>query len=100
VFLRAGPTDLRLGFEGLHALASVQLGQDPLKGHVFGFCNRSRTRVKLLFWDGSGLWLCCKRLEQGTFYWPSGDSPEVEPAQLHALLAGLDIKGTRKWYRR
>jgi transposase len=42
------------------------MGQDPLSGEVYAFCNRGRTRLKLLVWDGSGLWLCAKRLEQGT----------------------------------
>jgi len=101
VFLRPGPTDLRLGFEGLYALAEGQLQQKPLSGHLFVFCNRQRTRIKTLFWDGSGLWLCTKRLEQGTFAWPAaGASSEIDAARLHALIAGLDIRSERKWFRR
>ncbi|MEI6357646.1 MAG: IS66 family insertion sequence element accessory protein TnpB [Verrucomicrobiota bacterium] len=99
-FLRAGPTDLRLGFDGLFALVQGTLGQDPLSGHVYLFCNRSRTRIKALCWDGSGLWLSTKRLEKGTFAWLSGENLELEPAQLHALVAGLEIGGKREWYRR
>jgi hypothetical protein len=62
VFLRSGATDLRLGFDGLSALVKSHLGQDLLSGGLFVFCNRSRTRVKVLTFDGSGLWLCIKRL--------------------------------------
>jgi transposase len=100
VFLRAGATDLRLGFDGLHGLVQTQLQQDALSGHLFVFCNRARTRIKLLTWDGSGLWLCAKRLEQGTFAWPASGDSEVAAAQLQALLAGLEVKGERAWYRR
>lgn len=100
VFVRAGPTDLRKGFEGLFALVGEQLGQDPLSGHLFVFCNRERTRIKILTWDGSGLWLCAKRLERGTFAWPAAGDAEVETAQLHALLSGLEVQGRREWYRR
>jgi hypothetical protein len=60
VFVREGATDLRLGFEGLYGLVEQQLKQDPLSGHLFVFCNRQRTRIKILTWDGSGLWLCTK----------------------------------------
>lgn len=100
VFVRAGATDLRLGFDGLHGLVQTQLKQDPLSGHVFVFCNRSRTRVKLLSWDGSGLWLCAKRLERGNFAWPRAGDLELEPAALQALLAGLETLGQRDWFRK
>jgi len=64
VYLATGATDMRKGFEGLHGLARDVLGQDPLSGHVFLFANRARTRLKILFWDGSGHWVCSKRLER------------------------------------
>jgi transposase len=98
VFVREGATDLRLGFEGLFALVEQQLRQDPLSGHLFVFCNRQRTRMKILTWDGSGLWLCTKRLEQGTF--ARAEHGEIDAAGFQALIGGLEVKGRRKWFRR
>jgi transposase len=100
IFLRAGATDLRLGFAGLHALVETQLKQDILAGHVYVFCNHSRNRMKALAWDGSGLCLYIKRLETGTFRWIGEGDSEVGAAELQALLAGLEIRGQRAWYRR
>ena len=57
VFLRKGPTDLRLGFDGLRALVVNVIKEEPTSGHLFVFCNRVRNRLRCLFWDGSGLWL-------------------------------------------
>ena len=70
VFVAIAPVDLRAGFNQLFALSRSVLQQDPLSGHWFVFTNRQRNRVKLLFWDGSGLWVCAKRLEKGRFSWP------------------------------
>jgi len=101
VYLKSGPTDLRLGYEGLYQMVRCKLGQDPLSGHVFAFCNQSRTRLKLLVWDGSGLWLCSKRLEQGTFTWPlEGPADPLTAAQLWALVSGLEVNGWKKNWRR
>ena len=61
IYLAAGATDMRKGFEGLHGLVRDRLACDPLSGHVFLFANAQRNRLKLLFWDGSGLWVCAKR---------------------------------------
>ena len=105
VFLVTGATDMRKGFDGLFGIVSRQIGQDPLSGHVFVFCNRSRDRIKLLFWDGSGLWLCTKRLERGRFSWDwpaAGEAPvSLGHEQLAMLLGGLDPGGARvkRWYR-
>lgn len=107
VHLLAGATDMRLGFEGLLALASGLLREDPLSGHLFVFCNKHRTRLKALYWDGSGLWVCAKRLEKGRFHWPQppaqGASRKVvlTQAELTLLLPGIDLEGTqrRAWHR-
>lgn len=112
VHLLAGATDMRLGFEGLFALARGLLESDPLSGHLFGFCNRSRNRVKFLYWDGSGLWVCAKRLEKGRFAWPqtpaaggggsgSGRKVTLSPAEAAMLLNGIDLAATRRrsWHR-
>ena len=55
------------GFDGLFGLVRQRLEADPLSGHLFLFCNRPRTRLKVLLWDGSGLWVCAKRLEKGRY---------------------------------
>jgi transposase len=106
VHLRPGSTDMRMGFEGLCALASGPMELDPLSGHLFVFCNKSRTRLKALYWDGSGLWVCAKRLEKGRFAWPdesagASGASVIGQAQLSMLLAGLDPRATRRreWLR-
>lgn len=67
VFVALAPADLRQSFNGLSAAVGRQLQQDPLSGHLFVFTNRGLNRVKVLYWDGSGLWVCAKRLEKGRF---------------------------------
>ena len=103
IYLAAGVTDMRKSFNGLYALVSGALEHDPLSGHLFVFCNRRRDRIKILYWDRSGLWVCAKRLERGTFHWPSkgGGAVELTQAQLNLLLGGLDLKQTqaRRWLR-
>ena len=73
VFLAVEPCDMRKSFDSLHALVTGQLGEDPRSGAVFVFTNKSRNRIKLLHWDGTGLWVHAKRLEKGTFSWPNGN---------------------------
>ena len=103
--LAAGATDMRKGFEGLYGLVRDRLLCDPLSGHVFVFANARRTRLKLLFWDGSGLWVCAKRLERGRFRWPEAGNlqPKVvlSHEELALLVGGIDLAQTRRrgWYR-
>jgi transposase len=105
VYLAAGATDMRKGFEGLYGMARDRLSCEPLSGHVFVFSNARRNRLKLLFWDGSGLWVCAKRLEKGRFRWPEtmGGQTKIVLAQeeLTLLLGGIDLTQTRqrRWYR-
>lgn len=102
VFVATVPVDLRGSFNRLAALTSAVLAQDPVSGHWFVFTNRRRDRVKVLFWDGSGLWVCAKRLERGRFSWPHSTSASValRGEELLALLTGLEVKAKRGWYRR
>jgi transposase len=102
VFVALRPVDLRQSFNGLYGAVQGQLKQDPLSGHLFVFTNRSRNRVKILYWDGTGLWVCAKRLEQGRFSWPqgSGASALLRSEELTALLSGLEVRAKAGWYRR
>jgi transposase len=106
IYLAAGATDMRKGFEGLYGLVRDRLLLEPLSGHVFVFSNAQRNRLKLLFWDGSGLWVCAKRLEKGRFRWPAAAGEQrkivLSHAELALLLGGVDLAGTqpRAWYRR
>lgn len=105
IYLAVEPVDMRKQFDGLWAVVQQQLKLDPLQGAVFAFSNRSRDRVKLLYWDGTGVWVCAKRLEKGRFTWPEPDVPgavrhPLTPDQLTMLLAGVDLRQTRKkkWF--
>jgi len=102
VFVATAPVDLRGSFNRLFALTQSVLRQDPLSGHWFVFTNRQRNRVKILFWDGSGLWCCAKRLEQNRFSWVSADQACVtlRGEELIALLSGLEVRQKAGWYRR
>lgn len=92
IWLCAGHTDMRKGFDGLSALVQHVLEKDPFCGHVFVFRGRRGDRVKLLWWDGQGLCLYYKRLEDGKFVWPNASSGVVHlsHAQLSLLLEGID----------
>lgn len=92
VWLAAGVTDMRKGFEGLSALVQLQLDRQPLSGQVFVFRGRRGDQVKLLWWDGDGLCLLSKRLERGRFVWPQASSGTVHlsTAQLSMLMEGID----------
>ncbi len=87
IYLAAGATDMRKGFEGLYGMARDRLRCDPLSGHVFLFANAQRNRLKLLFWDGSGLWVCAKRLEKGRFRWPESTGEETKSVLSQEELA-------------
>ena len=103
IYLAAGATDMRKEFEGLYGLVRDRLQCEPLSGHIFVFSNAQRNRLKLLFWDGSGLWVCAKRLEKGRFHWPKAEGEKVLLSQeeLALLLGGIDLLQTqrRRWHR-
>jgi transposase len=107
VYLAPGATDLRKGFEGLGDRVRHHLKEDPLSGHLFVFSNRTHTRVKLIYWDGSGTWLLTKKLAKGRFHWPRiEDEPgpaalRILAEELTLLLSGIDLARTRSrdWWR-
>jgi transposase len=107
VFVALEPCDLRKGFNGLPALVSERLGEDPRQGGLFVFTNRRRTRLKILYWDGTGLWVMIKRLEEGTFAWPRSVEEGatklcLRPEALAMLTDGIELRGARlrPWYDR
>lgn len=106
IYVAAGATDMRKNFNGLYGLVRDHLGCDPESGHVFVFTNARRNRLKLLVYDGSGLWVCAKKLDGGRFRWPDADSTVkklvLSSEELALLLGGIDLTQTRprKWYRK
>jgi transposase len=107
VFVAVEACDMRKGFNGLHALVTERLGEDLRQGALFVFSNRRHTRLKIIYWDGTGVWLLTKRLETGTFSWPKNLSPEttklkLTPQALAMLTDGVDLRGAklRPWYER
>ncbi len=94
VHIALGVTDMRKGLDGLAMLVQGVLEQDPFSGHLFAFRGRQATLIKILFWDGNGLSLFTKRLEQGRFPWPgadeAGDTVALTSEQLSMLIEGVD----------
>ena len=106
IYVATGATDMRKGFNGLYGLVRDRLECDPTSGHVFLFTNARRNRLKLIVYDGSGLWVCAKKLDRGCFRWPDAGSAAKKMVlsyeQLALLLGGIDLTQTerRKWYRK
>ena len=107
VFVALEPCDMRKGFEGLHAAVSERLKEDVRSGALFVFTNKRRSRLKVLYFDGTGLWLMTKRLEKGTFCWPRAAAENqtklrLTPEALALLTDGIDMHGARPrgWYER
>lgn len=105
VYLAAGATDMRRSIDGLSALVRERQRLEPLSGHLFLFRNRRGDRIKILLWDRSGYWVLYKRLERGTFAWPSEEQAEpleMRGVDLMLLLSGVDMGATRRrrWYER
>ena len=84
VFVALDACDMRKGFNRLYALIIERLGEDPRSGALFVFSNRRRTRLKVLYWDGTGLWVMTKRLEEGTFAWPQKRGAGCFRTQAHS----------------
>jgi transposase len=92
VLVATRPVDFRKGMGGLAALVQDALLKDPYSGVIYVFRAKRADRVKMIWWDGTGLWLLAKTLEQGGFSWPKAQDGvmRLTPAQLSALLEGLD----------
>jgi len=105
VYVALGATDMRKGYDGLYGIVRDKLGLEVRTGHLFLFTNARRNRLKILLWDGSGVWVCAKRLERGRFSWPvaadGSDRVTLSQEQLALLLGGIDLTQTRQknWYR-
>lgn len=86
------PVDFRKGMDGLAALVKADLGADPYSGVIYVFRAKRADRVKMVFWDGTGIVLVSKRLDEGKFRWPKIEAGimRLSPAQLTALIEGLD----------
>ena len=102
VHIALGVTDLRKGLDGLAMLVQGVLVQDPFSGHLFAFRGRKANLIKILFWDGTGLCLFTKRLENGHFPWPGADTAggtmALTSAQLSMLIEGIDWRAPeRRW---
>ena len=98
VFLAVEACDMRTGFNGLHALVAERLGEDLQSGALLVFSKRRHTRLKIICFDGTGIWVLSKRLEQGTFSWPKNLSAEttklkLTPQALAMLTDGVDLRG-------
>ena len=103
IVLAVEPVDLRKSFNGLYRAARNELGEVPEDGALFVFSNRSRNRIKVLCFDGTGCWVSTKRLERGTFSWPKALNKTklpLKPEALGLLLDGVDLRGPRlrPWY--
>jgi transposase len=99
VFLAPGSTDMRKAINTLSILVEDTLRLDPFSGHLFVFCNHSRTILKVLYWDRNGFCLWQKRLEKHRFKWPQNreEVMEIESRELSFILEGLDIRSLRPY---
>jgi transposase len=91
IWMAVAPVDMRRGLDGLSAIVQQSLGHAPCAGAAFIFRNRAGNRLRLLVWDDNGVWLCQRRLHQGTFVWPkAGDAMfALTQAQWQWLVAGI-----------
>lgn len=92
IFLAVAPVDLRRGIDGLSSIVQQALRQAPGSGSAFVFRNRAGDRLKVLLWDGNGVWLCQRRLHRGSFVWPKAGERcfALSQAQWQWLIAGVD----------
>jgi transposase len=103
VFVCVQPTDMRRSFDGLSGMVRQVLQRDPLSGALFLFRNRGRDRLKILYWDRDGLAIWYKRLEQGSFQFPTDLQPasditncQITTEELSLLLDGIDLRSVHR----
>jgi transposase len=101
IYVCLTPTDMRKSFDSLAAVVREGLGYDPLSGHLFVFRSRRGDRVKLLWWDRDGLTLYYRRLEKGTFRFPTTNDPkaqsvEISSQELSLVLWGIDPASVKR----
>lgn len=103
VHIALGITDMRKGLDGLAMLVQGVLKQDPFSGHLFAFRGRQANLIKIVYWDGTGLCLFTKRLEEGRFPWPGadqlGDTVALTSEQLSMLIEGIDWRVPERTWR-
>ncbi|HRX55609.1 MAG: IS66 family insertion sequence element accessory protein TnpB [Verrucomicrobiales bacterium] len=108
IHLALDPCDMRKSFNGLYDIACQHVDDNRLwREAIFVFTNKRRNRIKLLYFDGTGLWVAAKRLEKGTFSWPKPSEPgqkrlKLAPEALQMVLDGVDLRGAtlKPWYER
>jgi transposase len=105
IYLAVEPCDMRKSFNGLTEIALGHLGETLAREALFVFTNKRKNRIKLLYFDGTGLWVAAKRLEEGTFSWPAPgqtDQRKIKfaPEALQLLVDGVELRGAqlRPWY--
>jgi transposase len=94
VYLACGSTDMRRSIDGLAAIVQVSFSLDPFSSCIFVFCNKSRNKLKFLFWERNGFWLLYRKLEKGNFQWPDKDNSLtllISQRELNWLLDGLSL---------
>jgi len=101
ILVARDPVDFRKQIDGLAAVCEVHLGEEPLDGTLFVFRNRRKTATNMLVWTHGGFLLLYKQLERGRFCWPelNEDRSTITPAELAALLEGIDLSRSRRLSR-
>ena len=107
IYLAIEPVDLRKSFAGLSGVVELIMKEDVTSGALYVFTNKRKNRIKILYWDGTGLWVMIKRLEAGRFSWPKGVDVRdgklaLKAEALALLLDGIDMKDAKMkpWYQR
>ena len=98
IYVKPGPTDFRKQINGLSIIVQEEMELNPLNGNLYVFCNKSRNRIKILYWDKTGFAMWLKRLEKGKFPWPRNveEALEIDLEKMKMLLSGIDFWNAHK----